>query len=146
MRYIRDMANGFFARGKVTQVKDSFVVFQPLDTNYQLQLATSRPYTGPIGQIISARIGAKAIKVYTVPSGGGFISPLFGPPKIIQGRAVQVDDRMIVIRAGVPVIVELPKSDDAVDLSEGPIAVGSLVNAVALPGSTFEMTTSVFQK
>jgi hypothetical protein len=133
------MANGFIARGKVTEVKDSFVVFQPLDTNYQLHLQTARPYTGPVGQLISARVQAKAAKVYTVPSGGGFISPLFGPPRTIQGRALQVDDHTIVIRAGIPISVELPKADEAVDLSEGPLAVGSIVNAVALPGATFEL-------
>ncbi len=135
------MTNGFLARGKVTEAKDSLVVFQPFDTNYQLHLQTARPYTGPIGQLISARIRAKAAKVYTVPSGGGFISPLFGPPRIIQGRAMQVDDRRIIIRAGVPMTVELPKSDEGVDLSEGPLAVGSIVNAVALPGATFELAT-----
>jgi hypothetical protein len=135
------MTNGFLARGKVTEVKDSSVVFQPFDTNYQLHLQTSRPYTGPIGQLISARIHAKAAKVYTVPSGGGFISPLFGPPRIIQGRAVQVDDRMIVIRAGIPISVELPKADEAVDLTDGPLAIGSIVNAVALPGATFELAS-----
>ncbi|MGD0463976.1 MAG: hypothetical protein ABSB74_15950 [Tepidisphaeraceae bacterium] len=136
------MTNGFLARGKVTEANDSFVVFQPFDTNYQLHLQTARPYTGPIGQLISARIRAKAAKVYTVPSGGGFISPLFGPPRIIQGRAVQVDDHQVIIRAGVTVAVELPKADEAVDLSEGPLAVGSIVNAVALPGATFELASA----
>jgi hypothetical protein len=138
LRYIPSMANGYIARGKVTEAKDSRVVFQPFDTNYQLHLQTAKPYTGPIGQLINARIHAKAVKVYTVPSGGGFISPLFGPPKIIQGRAVQVDDRMVVIRAGALVTVELPTADEGVDLSEGPLAVGSLVNAVTMPGATFE--------
>ena len=52
---------------------------------------------------------------------------------------MQVDDRQIIIRAGVTVAVELPKSDEGVDLSEGPLTVGSIVNAVALPGATFEL-------
>jgi hypothetical protein len=146
LRYIPGMTNGILARGKVTEANDSRVVFQPFDTNYQLHLNTVRPYAGPIGKIVSARIHAKAVKVYTVPSGGGFISPLFGPPKIIQGRALQVDDRMVVIRAGVPVTVELPAADEAVDLTEGPLAIGSIVNAVTLAGATFELATGVFQK
>ena len=140
------MTNGILARGKVTEANDSRVVFQPFDTNYQLHLKTVRPYAGPIGQLISARIHAKAVKVYTVPSGGGFISPLFGPPEIIKGRAMQVDDRQVVIRAGVPVTVELPATDEAVDLSEGPLAVGCLVNAVTVAGATFELAIGVFQK
>ncbi|HEX4053697.1 MAG TPA: hypothetical protein VHX86_05495 [Tepidisphaeraceae bacterium] len=139
------MTNGFLARGKVTQTKDSLIVFQPSDTNYELHLQTVRPYTGPIGQLIDARIRAKAAKVYTVPSGGGFISPLFGPPRTIQGRALQLDDKTVVIRAGVPISVELPKADSAVDLTDGPLTVGSLVNAVALPGATFEFIPSSYK-
>src|SRR5208282_3335393 len=106
------MSNGFLARGKVVEAKDSLVVFQPSDTNYQLYLQSARPYTGPIGQIIDARLRAKARKVYTVPSGGGFISPIFGSPRTLQGRALHVEDGMLVIRAGLPVVVELPNSDD----------------------------------
>ena len=137
------MANGFLARGKVTSAKDSSIVFEPLNTNYQLHLQVSKPYTGPIGQLIDARIRAKAKKVYTVPSGGGFISPLFGPPKTVQGRALHVEDKVIVLRAGVPISIELPQSDDAVDLSEGVLSVGSIVNAITLPGATFELVTSL---
>jgi hypothetical protein len=135
------MANEFLARGKVTEAKDSVVVFQPSNTNYQIHLQISQPYAGPIGQLVTARIRVKAAKIYTVPSGGGFISPIFGPPKTIQGRALQLDDNVVVIRAGMPITVELPKADSAVDLSDGPLAVGEMVNAVALPGATFELVS-----
>ncbi len=127
------------------EVKDSLVVFQPFDTNYQLHLQTVRPYAGPIGQPIDARIRAKAMKVYTVPSGGGFIAPLFGSPRTIQGRALQLDDKVVVIRAGVPISVELPQADSAVDLTDGPLTVGSIVNAVALPGATFEFIPASYK-
>jgi hypothetical protein len=140
------MSNGFLARGKVVEAKDSNVVFQPCDTNYQIHLQTARPYTGPIGQLIDARIRARARKVYTVPSGGGFISPIFGSPRTFQGRALHVDDRQVIIRAGVPISVELPQSDSALDLSAGPIAVGSMINVAALPGTTFELVASQTSK
>jgi hypothetical protein len=131
-------AKDLAARGKVTAVKDGIVVFAPSNTNYQLHLQAAKPYRGPIGQLISAVIRVKARKIYTVPSGGGFISPLFGPPRTIQGRALLVENGTLVLRAGVPVEIELPKSDDAIDLEEGPIGLGTMVNAVALPGATFE--------
>ncbi|MGA2442394.1 MAG: hypothetical protein ABSH08_15680 [Tepidisphaeraceae bacterium] len=140
------MSNGFLARGKVVEAKDSIVVFQPADTNYQIHLQTARPYTGPIGQLIDARIRAKARKVYTVPSGGGFISPIFGSPRTLQGRALHVEDRQIIIRAGVAISVELPQPETAVDLSAGPIAVGSMINVAALPGTTFELVPSQTSK
>jgi len=136
------MSNGFTARGKVVEAKDSLVVFQPSDTNYQLHLQTARPYTGPIGQPIDARLRAKARKVYTVPSGGGFISPIFGSPRTLQGRALYVEDRQIVIRAGVPISVDLPQPEDAIDLDDGPIKVGAIINVAALPGMTFEFVAS----
>jgi hypothetical protein len=135
------MDNGFLARGKVLEAKDSLVVFQPSDTNYQLYLQSAQRYTGPINQLIHARIQAKARKIYTVPSGGGFIAPIFGSPRTIQGRALHVEPRQIVVRASIPISVELPAADDALDLSEGPISVGSIVNVVALPGATFELVS-----
>jgi len=132
-------AKDFPARGKVTAVKDGLVIFAPSNTNYLLYLRTAQPYQGPIGQLISAAIRVKARKIYTVPSGGGFIAPLFGPPRTIQGRTLLVQDGSVVLRAGLPVEVELPTSDEAVDLSEGPISPGTIVNAVGLPGATFEL-------
>ncbi len=130
------------ARGKVIRTSDRTTVFAPTNTNYELHLESLQPYRGPIGEVVSVAIRAQARKVYTVPSGGGFITPLFGPPKIIQGRALDVRENAVVIRAGVPITVQLPAEDDAVDLSEGPIAVGSLVNAVILPGATIRLLTS----
>ena len=65
-----------------------------------------------------------------------------GPPKIIQGRVRFADARQLVLHAGVPIVVELPSGDDAIDLGNGPIAAGSLVNVVAMPGATFEAVES----
>jgi hypothetical protein len=132
------MSNGFLARGKVVEAKDSTVVFTPADTNYQMHLQTTGAYAGPMGQYVEARIRVKARKVYTVPSGGGFVAPIFGPPKTLQGRALYVDDRQVVIRAGAPIAVDLPSSDEAVDLTDGPVKVGEMINVAALPGATFE--------
>lgn len=128
----------FAARGKVTGMIDGKIIFAPSNTNYELHLTPAKPYDGPYGELISALVRVKARKVYTVPSGGGFITPLFGPPKIIQGRALHVDNSVVVVRAGLPVIADLPQSDDAVDLDDGVIALGRILNIVALPGATFE--------
>jgi len=137
-------ATDFTARGKVTAVRDGGVVFAPSGTNYELHLAVARPYTGPVNQLLTATVRAQARKIYTVPSGGGFISPLFGPPKTIQGRALFVEQNVVVIKAGsnLPIIVDLPANDDAVDLSEGQITVGNLLNAVAFPDAIFELVQS----
>jgi hypothetical protein len=76
--------------------------------------------------------------VYTVPSGGNFIQPIFGPPRVIQGRVRGGDEKQIVVHAGVPMTITLPADALAIDLARGPIAVGSMVNVIAMPGATAE--------
>src|SRR5262245_53708696 len=89
----------FPTRGKVTAVNDGHVVFVPRDTNYEMHLKTTKPYEGPVNAPVDALIRLSARKVYTVPSGGNFITPIFGPPKIVQGRVRYLDERMIVVQA-----------------------------------------------
>src|SRR5438874_1818596 len=60
----------FPARGKIIEVRDSIVIFQPSTTNYQLHLE----FTGDTKPQVSAQpiecfIRVEARKVYTVPSG-----------------------------------------------------------------------------
>ncbi len=136
--------NDFPARGKIIEVKDGIVVFAPSGTNYQIHAAfkgTDKPQisTFPIECFI--RVDAR--KVYTVPSGGNFIQPIFGPPRIIQGRVKYADERAIVIHAGCPIICALPSAETAIDLSEGKIRVGHTVNVVSLPGASLEIAAAV---
>ncbi|HTW95397.1 MAG TPA: hypothetical protein VMD30_11415 [Tepidisphaeraceae bacterium] len=129
----------FPARGKVIGVKEGLVIFNPANTTYEMHLRVSSPYKGAMNKPIEALIRFTARKIYTVPSGGNFVAPIFGPPKILQGRVRYLDQRSLVIHAGVPVVAQLPAADSALDLESGPIAIGSLVNAVALPGAAFEL-------
>jgi hypothetical protein len=133
------MANAteYAARGKVSGAQDGMVVFLPANTNYQMHLAAGGGYTGPLNKPIQATVRVTAAKVYTVPSGGNFISPIFGPPKTIQGRVLRVDEKSMVIHAGLAIVVDLPGADSAIDLDNGRIAVGSMVNVVAHKGAKF---------
>ena len=56
------------------------------------------------------------------------------------------NDTTIVIRAGLPIIVGIPQNDDAIDLGDGPITVGLLVNATIFPGVTFEVASGIAQR
>ena len=40
-------------------------------------------------------------------------------------------------------IIDLPPVDTAIDLDNGPIAVNTMVNVVALPGAIFELVVAV---
>lgn len=129
----------FPARGKVTQNKGDSILFAPTGTNYELQLRVpAGRYDGPVGTPIECVIRVQARKVYSVASGGNFIQPLFGPPRIIQGRVRALDDGRLVVHAGTPIVVDLPTDTAAIDLNRGAITVGSVVNVVALPGAGVE--------
>jgi hypothetical protein len=84
-------------------------------------------------------IRVKARKVWTVPSGGNFIAPIFGPPKTIQGRVKAGDAKHLIVHAGCQIYVDLPDEDIVFDLANGAIKIGSIVNVTAFPGATFEL-------
>ena len=131
-------ATVFPAVGRVISAGDDHVVFNPVNTNYEWKLVTGGKFDGAINQRIECLIRVNARKVYTVPSGGNFVQPIFGPPRIIQGRIKHLEERTLVVQAGAPIVVELPADEAAFDLAHGPLAVGVLVNVVALPGARFE--------
>jgi hypothetical protein len=132
----------FPARGKVILVEDSFVVFAPANTNYEIKLATARRFNGPVNAMIEASITASTRKLWTVSSGGNFIAPIFGPPRIIQGRIKFLDQTSMVVHGGVNVTVKLPPLDSAYDLSAGALSLGTLVNAALLPGAELELAAA----
>ncbi|MCS7033585.1 MAG: hypothetical protein NZ561_06270 [Phycisphaerae bacterium] len=127
------------AKGKILEIRQNQVIFQPAGTTYQLHLQTQGD-PGPVGVPVECVIRVCARKIYTVPSGGNFIQPIFGPPRIIQGRVRAIQGQELIVHAGVPITVVLPSEPHAIDLTRGEIAEGSLVNVVALPGATVEFT------
>lgn len=135
--------NDFPARGKIIEVRGDRIVFTPSGTTYQLHLINSGGAAVEVSdRPIEILIHVQARKVYTVPSGGNFIQPIFGPPRIIQGRVKFADDRTIVIQAGAPITCDLPAADTAIDLDEGRIQIGHMANVVALPGATFQLAAA----
>ena len=128
----------FPARGKVTALRDGGVVFEPYNTNYQLHLGTASKYDGPMNSPIFCHIKVTARRAWTVASGGNFVSPLFGPPRTIQGRVKYADDKTLVVQAGMPIVVSLPDEEVAIDLTHGAVSTGLMINVLALPGATFE--------
>jgi hypothetical protein len=127
------------SRGRVLRVQDGLVIFQPAGTNYEIHMQPIGGYDGPIDVPVIGVIRVRARKVYTVPSGGSFVAPIFGPPRTIQGRVRSVSETNITVHAACEFAVELPAGSDAIDLGSGSITVGGMVNVVALPGATFEL-------
>jgi hypothetical protein len=133
------IATELTARGKVTAVRDGLVIFSPSGTSYEMHLAC-RNFSGPIDVPVHGIVRVKARKIYTVPSGGLFVTPIFGPPKIIQGRIRSLDEKSMILHAGCSITVEFPEDDAGFDLVNGPLAVGKMANVVAWPGAAFEPT------
>jgi hypothetical protein len=131
-------ATAIHASGKVTSVKDGKIIFAPTGTNYELELVCPK-YAGPVNKPVKGIIRVRARKVWTVPTGGNFITPLFGPPKIIQGRVRSLDARTLVVQAGTAITVDLPDEDIVFDLANGAIGEGVMVNVTAYAGGTFEL-------
>ena len=131
----------FVTTGKVLAVKDGLVVFRPRQTNYELHLRTEGQYGGPVDRPVEVRIRAVARKVWTVPSGGNFVTPIIGTPRIVQGRVRHADDRQLVLVAGASFLIELPALDSAIDLPNGAITVGCMVNVTLLPGASLELVS-----
>ncbi len=129
--------NDFPARGKVIRVEEGAVIFAPSNTTYQLKLAMAD--YGPVNSLVDGFIKGQARKMWTVASGGNFVTPIHGPTRIVQGRIKYLDNQVMVVQAGVPVVVQLPTDDSAYDLNNGQLTVGSLVNATIMPGATFQL-------
>lgn len=132
-------SSDFPARGKVIRVDDGAVIFAPSNTNYELKLVTLSKYDGPVNTVVDVHLRATARKVWTFSTGGNFVTPIHGPPRILQGRVKYLDERIMVVQAGTPFLVELPTVDTSVDLNAGALAVGALVNATLLPGTRLEL-------
>lgn len=123
--------------GKVIAIHGGLVTFSPTGTNYEMHLACpgfARTLNVPIRGVVRV----KARKIYTVPSGGLFVTPIFGPPKIIQGRIRSLNETSMILHAGGDYLIEFPDDDAAFDLVNGPLSVGKMANVVAFPGTTFE--------
>jgi hypothetical protein len=126
------------AKGKVIEIRGSLIVFQPANTTYHLHLA-GPAYAGPLNTPVELLIRANARKLWTVPSGGNFIAPITGTPRTIQGRVRYIEGQTIVVQAGVPVAITLPANESGVDLNNGALGVASMINAMVMPGVSYEL-------
>src|SRR5271170_7463545 len=120
--------NDFPARGKLIGKQNGSVIFAPVGTNYEMQLESPEMLNTPLNTPVQVLIRVKARRLWTVPSGGNFVAPIFGPPRTIQGRVKCVSPKRILVQAGAPILVELPAASTAMDMHSGGITVGSLVN------------------
>jgi hypothetical protein len=126
------------AKGKVIEVRNGMIVFAPSNTTYHLELA-GPAWTGAMNRPVEIFIRATARKIWTVPSGGNFVAPIWGTPRTLQGRVRLIDGQNLVVQAGMPVVVSLPTANSGIDLNNGALGVNSLINAMLMPGVSYEL-------
>ena len=137
-------AVNFPARGKVIRSDGGGrIVFAPTGTTYEVELdapATGgKPFAGPLNVPTDIVIRGTGRKLLTVPSGGTFLVPIQGPLRIVQGRVKHLTESQLVLQAGPPVVIDLPRDTHAIDLNAGEIGVGTMVNVTLLPGAWYEL-------
>ena len=131
------IATDYAARGKVTDKRGATgIVFKPTGTSYELFLEGTG-YDGPMNIPVELVVTVQGRKLWTVPSGGNFIEPIFGKPRTIQGRVKAIEGQVLIVQAGIPLHVQLPASDSAVDLNNGAVTVGHMVNVMVMPGASY---------
>ncbi len=124
------------AKGKVSRVDGQTVVFSPANSSYELHLASENAASIQTGKPIDLLIKGTARKVYSVSTGGLFVTPIIGTPKILQGKVKDIIDGWLTLNCGVLVNVKLPTEAGAIELAGGQIQEGSLVNVVLFPGAS----------
>lgn len=124
------------AQGVVRPADNGKLTLNPLGTRYEIQFDCPAPANS--GPSLKGVIRVKARKLWTIPSGGGFVSPLVGSPRVIQGRVKSIEGNRLVVQAGFPICVELPEDQTGFDLKNGSLQPGVMVNVTAFPGAQFE--------
>lgn len=130
-------AQNGLTRGTVRSAGGGKAVLGVDDTNYELHVECQDGLT--VGQRVRGTVTVRATKVWTVAAGGSFITPLVGVPRMIQGRVKSVDGKRLIVQAGTPVCVELPQERSSLDLKNGELVPGVMVNMGVLPGARFEV-------
>lgn len=123
-------------RATVKSADNGTVVINPTNTNYELALQCADNLKP--GDDVSGFVRLQGRKIWTMAAGGAFIQPLFGPPRVVQGRVKTVEGNSITVQAGALVRIDLPREANGLDLKNGPIVPGAMVNATIMPGARFE--------
>jgi len=120
--------------GPVVAGRHHHVVLSFANLNYRMRLEAREMIRGEVGKRILGRIHMQARRIDVVGSGGRFVEPVYGEPRIVQGRVVAIAGDEVVVHAGMPIHATPTECDQkASDFREG-----QLVNFHVLPGAWFE--------
>ena len=103
-------------------------------TDYQIHLVCNGTTAAHIGKRIQGVIHVKALRMHKASAGGSFIEPIYGHPRVVQGRVVAIDlsQNRLLCEVVVPMWVEPFDGQSATDFN-----AGDMVNFYAQSGATF---------
>ncbi|MFO0830125.1 MAG: hypothetical protein U0572_18430 [Phycisphaerales bacterium] len=121
-------------RAVLASKSDDSVVLAIPGTSYRLTFKTSGPIPAQEGKHVKGRIHGKALRMHVAHAGGAFIEPVYGQPRIVQGRVRAIDSaaNRVLVDIAVPAWLSVAEGQSASEF-----AVGQLVNMYVESGMTF---------
>ncbi len=116
-------------RAVLAQKTSDSVVITLNQTEYQLHLSTLNEVGTNPGDRIVGTIRMHAAKRFDiVNTGGGYIEPLYGQPRRIQGHILETDptNNTITVHAATPIVLTLAPGQKASDFSVGQFVAGGV--------------------
>ena len=106
-------------------------------TDYQIHLMCSGNTATQVGKRIQGVINIKALRMHKASAGGSFIEPIYGHPRVVQGRvlAVDVTANAVLLELAFPAWVTIEPSQTA-----GSWQTGDMLNFYVESGMTFTPT------
>lgn len=122
------------ARGVLLDVKPDRIVFGVPNTDYRLHLNLVAPLAAAPGTAVRGRIEVHARRIDVTRTGGHFIDPVYGRPRIIQGRVCEtgLEHQVMVVQSAIPLHVRVRPPQQPSDFE-----IGSIVNFSVDPGALF---------
>lgn len=120
----------------IESIADGQVVLNVSHTKYQLHLASpANGHTLTAGQNVHGIVRGAALRMHVAHGGGRFIEPVWGPPRIVAGTVLDVDERMrtVIVDAVAVFHLSVPPEQKLEIL-----VPGALVNFYLKSGATFE--------
>ncbi len=128
-------ANPKHARGVLAEASDEHVVLTLPGTDYRLRLRVLKRPATELGKRVRGLVRAEARRIDVVDTGGAYVEPVYGEPRRVQGRIIDVDaaNGAITVDAGAcPIVCHLDARQRATEFQ-----VGQLVGGAVHSGTTF---------
>lgn len=128
------------ARLRFKAARNEQVMLNVPGTEYELHLDCRDPIHVAAGRPVTGTLHARALRMHQSDTGGRFIEPVYGMPRIVQGSVIEVDaqNNRLLMDLVVPIWVTLQPSQKAAKF-----APGAMLNFYVESGTRFEPTPAL---